>query len=392
MQIDFFAEAAALAPELTALRHAIHRHPELGNQEFETTRQVETYLQRCGLETFRPLPTAVVGILRGNGAEKNAPCAALRADMDALPLQERSGAPFASETPGVMHACGHDVHTAAALGAARLLSAHRAALCGEVRFLFQPDEEGSGGAQRMIDAECMDGVGAVFGAHVSPALPAGTVGVRYGKFYAASDTFSAAVLGKSAHGATREAGVDALAAAARMVTAVLALPDVFLPERSVVSVGTLHAGTAGNILADRAELSGILRTLGADTRAEMKRRFRQTLEKIAVETGTQLELHLHESYGGIVNTEAETRLVQETAAALLGAAQVRVLDEPTMTTEDFGCLIDAAGRGCFYHVGAGCTCPLHSPDFLPDDSAVVTAAALHAAVLATHLSRATSRQ
>lgn len=369
-------EAAALASELIALRQAFHRRPELGNREYETAARVEAWLHECGIPTKRLLGTAVVGTLRGGRAGG---AVALRADMDALPLQEATGAAFASEVPNVMHACGHDVHMAAALGAARLLAAHREELPGTVVFLFQPDEEGSGGAQRMIDAGVLDGVDAVFGCHVSPELPAGTVGVRYGKFYAASDTFRMTLTGRSAHGAERERGADALAAAAELATALLSLPRSFPRDRSVVSVGTLHAGTAGNIVAERAELTGIIRTLGAENRTAMRAMVRRTAERTAYRHGVALDCELRESYPGVVNDDGMTRLVQSAATALYGAERVSVLTGPTMTTEDFGCFL-LRRPGAFYHVGAGCALPLHSAAFLPDERAAVAAAALHAAV------------
>jgi len=366
---DYLAEAKAIAPELTELRRAFHRCPELGNREHRTAARIEAFLASCG--------TAVFGTLTGERAGRTA---ALRADMDALPLQEDTGADFASEVSGVMHACGHDVHMAAALGAARLLAAHREELPGAVVFLFQPDEEGSGGAQRMIDAGVLDGVDAVFGCHVSPELPAGHVGVRYGKFYAASDTFRVTLTGKSAHGAQREKGVDALAAASELVPALLTLPESLPQERSVVSVGTLHAGTAGNVVADHAELTGIIRTLGQESRKAMRSRFTRTVDIVARRHGVGCKCDLRESYPGVVNDSGMTRLAQDAASALLGSDRVGVIAEPTMTTEDFGCFL-LQRPGSFYHVGAGCTLPLHNAAFLPDDSAVVTAAAVHAAVV-----------
>ena len=374
---DYLKEAQAIAPELAELRRAFHRRPELGDREYETAARIEAWLRGCDIPTERLLDTAVVGRLTGGRAGKTA---ALRADMDALPLQEATGAAFASERPGIMHACGHDVHMTAALGAARLLAANRTELPGTVVFLFQPNEEGDGGAQRMIDAGATEGADAVFGCHVSPELPAGHVGVRYGKFYAASDTFRVTLTGKSAHGAQRDKGADALAAAAELVTALLSLPKAFPHDRSVVSVGTLHAGTAGNIVADRAELTGIIRTLGAENRAAMRALFTRTAEKTARRCGVGLDLELRESHPGIVNDNGITRLVQDAASALLGTDRVRVIAEPTMTTEDFGCFL-LKRPGSFYHIGAGCALPLHSTAFLPDEDAAVTAAALHAAVI-----------
>ena len=377
MELDFLREAEGLADEIIAIRHAIHRCPELGNREYKTSALIAERLADWDFEVERTLDTAVVGRLRG---ALPGPCVALRADMDALPLQEVTGAAFASENPGVMHACGHDVHVAAALGAARLLSLCRARLRGSVVFLFQPDEEGNGGAKRMLEAGALTGVDAVFGAHVSPELPLGCVGVRYGKFYAASDMFHIVVEGKSAHGAEREKGIDALAAGAELVTALLALPGTMAGERCVLTVGKFSAGAAGNIVAARAELDGILRTLGPRARETLRERVRQTARDVASRTGTRIDCRLRESYPGVVNDDGMTRRVHEIAADVLGPERVRVIDGPTMTTEDFGYLNQAI-PGTFYHIGAGCSLPLHNPGFLPDDRAAVIAAALHAAVL-----------
>ncbi len=379
---NYLSEARAIAGELSALRRDFHRHPELGNREYRTAERIEAYLRDLGIPSRRLLDTAVVGRLEG---ALPGPTVALRADMDALPLTEATGAEFASENPGVMHACGHDVHMAAVLGAAKLLAARRATLPGAVVLLFQPDEEGCGGAQRMIDAGALEGVGAVFGAHVAPDLPAGHVGVRYGKFYAASDTFRVVVKGVSAHGAQREKGVDALGAAAALAVRLIDLPKS-LPEgeRAVVSVGTLHAGSAENALADRAELAGIIRTLGPAARKEIRRRFREAVDAVVPAWGATAEVELRESYPGVVNDDAMTALAERAARAALGDAAVHGIDAPTMTTEDFGYFLQQR-PGSFYHIGAGCALPLHNTGFLPDDAAVVTAAAVHAAVAEAYL-------
>ena len=376
-ETDWLFAAEAISGEITALREALHRRPELGNQEFETAALIEKTLQGCGIQTARVLDTAVIGTLTG---AQPGPCAALRADVDALPVTEETGAACASQVPGVMHACGHDVHTAAALGAAMLLSKRRDALCGTVKFLFQPDEEGTGGARRMIAAGCMEGVAAIFGAHVAPELPLGHVGVRYGKFYAASDTFRIVVRGKSCHGATPEKGIDALAAVCELTLRLKRLPEE-LGEPCVLTVGTLRAGTAINVLAGEAELTGILRTLGKDSRAYMKRRLRETARAIEDATGAAIDVILHESYPGIVNHDAQTARVRRVAARILGEGAVTELEKPTMTTEDFGFFLDQT-PGAFYHIGAGCDSPLHSARFFPDARAAVTASALHAAILA----------
>lgn len=377
---DYLYEARALLPELSLLREAFHAEPELGNAEFKTAARIEAFLRDCGIGTERVTETAVVGTLRGALAGSTV---ALRADMDALPVNEQSGAAFSSRIPGRMHACGHDVHTTALLGAAKLLSAHRDSLQGTVKFFFEPDEEGNGGAQRMIAAGCMDGVDAVFGAHVTPDLPLGTVGVRYGKFYAASDTFEITLHGRSAHGAEPEKGIDALAAAAELVGALSSLPGT-RQDMCVLSIGTLQAGCAINVIADTAHLSGIMRTLGARNRQDMRALLQETTRKIASRRGCTAEIILHESYPGVVNTSSETALAERTLQGLLGAEHVVCLEQPLMMTEDFGYFIDEAA-GSYYHIGAGCTLPLHNPAFLPDARVICPAVAAHAAIARAYL-------
>ena len=380
--MDYLLRAKEIEAELDTIRQTLHRHPEMGNKEVFTSAFIADYLKGLGIEVHRMLETAVVGILRGGKPGRKA---ALRADMDALPVTEETGCSFASEIPGVMHACGHDIHVTSALGAAKLLSEHRDTLCGDVVFLFQPDEEGNGGAERMIAEGALKGVTAAFGGHVAPDLPAGTVGIRYGKFYAASDEFTVKVHGVSCHGATPEKGVSSLLCASEMVQNLVKL-KASSGDRTVVSVGSLHAGTAGNIIPALAAFSGIIRTLGPANRKEIKEKVLSLIEDTAKKYGATEEFIFTSSYDGVVNRDGETRLVEETARKLFGDDHVAIIREPNMTTEDFGYFIDAAGGGCFAHIGAGCTYPLHSPHFLPDIKAAVCASALYASVIASYLS------
>ena len=368
-------EAEKISDELAAVRHDIHMHPETGNNEFRTAALIENYLSALGIETKRLTDTALMGILNGSKPGKTI---AFRADMDALPVSESTGCSFASQTEGVMHACGHDVHTAALLGAAKLLSMHKKDLCGSVRFFFEPDEEDNGGAKRMIDAGCMEGVSAVYGAHVDPNLPLGSIGVYYGKFYAASNIFNITVTGKSAHGAQPEKGIDALLAAAKMITGIKELPQRFPEGEAVLSVGTFNSGTARNIIADKAAFTGIIRTLGNDVRDGMLKSFRQVINIVSAEIGTTTDIYINSTHNGIVNTDRETALVEKAVNDLEGIETVRI-KKPFMTSEDFGFFIDEAA-GSFYHIGAGSPYPLHSCSFLPDDRAIAIAAAVHTAV------------
>ena len=238
----------------------------------------------------------------------------------------------------------------------------------------------------MIAAGCLAGADAVFGAHVDPSLPAGSVGVRYGKFYAASDMFDVTVRGVSCHGATPEKGRDALLAGAEMVCALRRLRAELIEEYgpTVISVGCLRGGTARNIIADTAVMEGILRTLGPDCRAEALRRFKALIAEIAGKTGTRAEILHRPSYPGVVNHDKETACAEDTARALLGPDRVIRIGAPTMTTEDFGYFLEKI-PGSFYHIGEGGEEPLHSPRCLPDAAALPVAAAVHAQVLLDYL-------
>ncbi len=375
--VKIFKEVERISDEILSLRRDIHRHPELGNDVRRTADLVEETLNKCGIETVRTEANAVAGTLIGGLPGKTV---ALRADMDALPVTEATGAEFASEIPGCMHACGHDVHTAALLGTAMVLAGHKEELKGKVVFLFEPDEEGSGGAEQMIKDGLPGGADAVFGAHVDPALPEGSVGIRYGKFYAAADMFNVDVKGKSSHGAEREKGVDALYSAARMISELIDLPGKVIDDRCVLTVGEIHSGTARNILPGSAHFEGIIRTLGDDARSAMKEAFFCTVSRIAGETGTEADIEFIRGYPGIVNDKAMTGLAHDVAASIFARDRIKEIEEPTMTTEDFGYFLDKA-PGSFYHIGAGCSEPLHSSRFLPAEGAVLTAAEMHIAVV-----------
>lgn len=274
------------------------------------------------------------------------------------------------------------MHMAAALGAAKLLSLHRSEFSGTAVFIFQPDEEGDGGAKRILDTGILDelGVQEVFGAHVNPSLPAGTIGVKYGRFYAAACMYDVTVHGKGTHGAEPENGTDSLYAAAKMCAALKELTGRYDGERAVVTVGSFHAGTARNIISDHADFSGILRTAGLDLRTELEGSIRSILTKIAADCSVTFDLHMVDGYVGVTNHDGPTRLVQDTASQLLGADHVVVEEDASMTTEDFGFYL-LQYPGAYYHIGVGSPYPLHSPKMCPDESALRTASAVHAAVM-----------
>lgn len=380
--MDILTQARAAAGEAIRLRRAIHRRPELGNAERETSALIARTLEGLGWSVARPVGTCVTATLCGARPGRTV---ALRADMDALRIQEKTGLDFASENPGVMHACGHDFHCAGLLGAAMVFSQRRAGMRGSVRLLFQPDEEGSGGARRMIDAGCLEGVDAVFGAHVDPDLPAGTVGFKYGKMYAAADLFRLIVRGEGCHGASPEAGIDAIAIGAQVVTALQQIVSrrVAPTDSAVLTVGSFHAGAQPNVVADSAELEGILRTLGPETRSRVKRMLTETVEGVCAAMGARAELQIRESYPGVVNDDSMVDLARAAAVRTLGEDAVRLIDSPTMATEDFGYFTQAV-PGAFYKIGVGnpdigAIWPIHSPRFVADEAAMPALIAMHVA-------------
>ena len=378
---DWLKEALEIESELIDLRRTLHRHPEDGNEEVFTSSLLISELEKCGIEIHRMMETAAVGILRGAypGAT-----AALRTDMDALPIVEETGLPFSSEHEGFMHACGHDVHMAALIGAARLLSKHRNEMHGNIVFLLQPAEENAGGAERMIQNGALEGVDAVFGAHCNPDLKAGTIGIKYGIFYATSTRFNVTVHGKGCHGAEPENGIDPLYAACLMCARLKGLTGVHNGLRDVVSVGMLRAGKARNIIPDEAYFMGILRTKGFTNRDMMTQKIIDTIMQVEEETGVYCDIEVLYGYPGVINHDNETSIAEHSAREVLGDENVTVMEEGTMTSEDFGYFL-LERPGCFYHIGVESETGLHSPLFNPKESAIAKASAVHAAVLWKYL-------
>ena len=388
-------EAKELSDYMIAIRRDIHAHPELGRQEKRTQALVLRELEAMGIQCTPIADTGVLGLLRG---EKEGKTIGLRADMDALPIQEDTGLPFSSQTAGVMHACGHDCHTAALLGAAKLMAAHKDQLQGNVKFFFQPNEEGDGGAQRMVDAGCLENpvVDAVFGGHNSTEKKPGQYGLKFDKCYAASNTFTVTVKGKGCHGAYPGSGLDPIVVASQIVVGLQTLTSrrIYATDSAIVTVGSFHAGTAGNIIPETVELRGTIRTLGPKMRADMCRWFTELVEGTARAMGAEAIVDLRESHPGVVNEEAFSNLVYESMTKLVGRENIRIAREPNMGTEDFGAFMkrDLSVPGCFCSFGFGddgveCTFPAHSPFHRVNEDGLAYAAALFAQVSFDFLNR-----
>ncbi|MDP8973408.1 MAG: amidohydrolase [Actinomycetota bacterium] len=360
--------------EVVGWRRYLHRNPELSFQEEETSRFVYETLESFGdLDLSRPTPTSVVARLVGEGP---GPTVALRADMDALPIEEENDFEFASRKPGVMHACGHDGHTAMLLGAAKVLLGMRERVRGEIRFLFQhAEEQPPGGAVQMVEAGVMEGVNAVIGIHLSSYLPVGKIGLGYGPMGAAADTFELSISGKGGHAARPNRVVDTVAIAAQVVTnlqhVVSRTADPL--DNVVVSVTRIAGGTTHNVIPETVEMEGTVRALQEEAREKVAGTMERVIKGITEAHGASYSFEYRRGYRPVVNDEGVTRVVEETARKVFGEASIEHLP-PAMGSEDFSAFQRVA-PGSFFSVGArneekGIIYPHHHPRFTIDEVAL----------------------
>jgi amidohydrolase len=371
---------------MASWRAAFHREPEIANEEVGTRRKVLDALAELEVPvTTYPNFTGVLGTI---GSGRPGPVVALRADMDALPVEEATKLPFRSQVPGRMHACGHDLHMASLLGAAALLKRREGRMHGTVRLIFQPaEEEGArGGALPLLERGAFDHptVDFVVGQHVAPEIPVGHVGWKTGPMMAAADHFILTVRGSGGHAAYPQRGADAIVVAAEVVqglqTLVSRARDPLEPV--VVSVGSVHGGTRHNILPDEVVLEGTVRTLSPESRSSVERLLRHRVRHIARSSGAEVKVEYLRGYPVTVNNPTATRLVVDALADELGEDALVELEQPVMGAEDFSRYLERA-PGTFLFLGVGVpgepVHPLHSPRFAPPDAAMVTGAAVLAA-------------
>lgn len=370
-----------LYPEIVEIRREIHRHPELSFQEFRTTALIRDYLLKLGLKIERNfLETGVVALLEGKGRKSDAGLVALRADIDALPLQEENSHEFCSVEKGIMHACGHDMHTAIILGAAVILTEIKHELAGDVLFIFQPAEEKApGGAKPLIEAGLFSFYqpSAIFGLHCFPYLETGKVAIREGSLMAAADELYITVHGEGGHASAPHKVADPVLAAAHIITSLQHLVSrVASPyEPAVVSISSIKGGNATNIIPGKVSMSGTLRTMNEELRDTMHKRLKQTVEHTARGLGVEAKLEIVHGYPVLVNDPATTRRLRMTSIEYLGKNNVEEC-ELLMTAEDFSYYLQHC-PGTFIQLGTsgknierGNT--LHSPLFNPGEAAIST--------------------
>jgi amidohydrolase len=349
-----------ILPGVVADRRYLHTHPELGFQEFETAKMVAERLRSLGVEDIRTgiAKTGVTGLIRGTGAGAGAGAdkvVLVRADMDALPIEEENDVDYRSQHPGVMHACGHDAHTAMLLGVARLLMERRDSFAGTVKVLFQPcEEKPPGGAQAMIAEGVLEDpkVDAVFGMHMAQGLDLGKIRLRPGPAMAAADHFTITIHGKGGHGAHPDVTVDPVMIGAQIVVALQTIVgrEVDPVDPAVVTVGAFIAGNAPNVIPDAAELRGTVRSFDPDRRQMLAERVQAVVKGIAATMRAEAEIHYDFGYPATVNDAAMTELVREVASEVVGPDNV--IEAPQqMGAEDFSYFLEQA-PGCFFFVGS----------------------------------------
>jgi amidohydrolase len=390
--------AESLRSQLVAQRRDFHMHPELSNREERTSRIVAERLRALGLEDVKTGvgKYGVTALLKGT---KPGPVVAVRADMDALPIQEVNDVPYKSLTPNVKHACGHDAHTTIELGVAEILSRMRAEIRGTIKFIFQPAEEGApageeGGAKLMIKEGAMDNPrpSAIFGLHTLPSIEAGQIAYHSGPAMASSDRFFITIHGKSSHGAQPQAGIDAVVVAAECVTALQTIHSrrIDPQEPLVITIGQIQGGTRYNIIAAEVKMEGTMRTLSEDVRQRAQTLMRETLANITAAYGATFDLKFEE---GAAVTFNEPKLVEETLPTIrrvVGDQNVLSI-KPFMPAEDFS-YFQKVSPGFYYFLGVGnrargINAPWHTADFDIDEESLVVGAKVMSNVLLDYLDR-----
>ena len=376
-------EADEIGPEIKQIREMFHKNPELGFKEYKTSSFVVKYLEECGLEVKRNVgKTGVIGLLKG---KNNTKTVALRADMDALPIQEENNVSYKSEVDGVMHACGHDGHTAMLLGAAKVLSRHKDEIDGTIKFIFQPDEEGPevGGAKELVDEGVLDGVDAIFGLHISTAYPTGTIGINMKETSASADVFEIEILGKGGHAASPHLAVDSIAIAAKYIDSIqyLITREIDPMEPIVISIGTINGGFASNVIADKVKITGTIRTQSNEMRSLVPEKMENILKHLTEMAGGSYKFEILPGLPPLINNTEMAEFVYETCTSITGCSKVIKKDKPQMGGEDFAFYLQEI-PGAMFWLGAankekGFINQAHSPYFDFDEDALVIGTKAH---------------
>ena len=388
---NILQKTRGIREKIVDLRRDFHQHPEIALKEFNTAKKVEGILRGLGIETKMMVKeTGVRGTLKGSLPGKTI---ALRADLDALPVQEETDLPYRSKNAGAMHACGHDAHTAMLLGAAMVLAQWEKQLTGNVVFIFQPAEETGAGAKPMIEEGVLEGVDGIFGLHVYVPMGLGTVGYKTGPFMAAGDFFDVKIMGKGGHGGLPHLAIDPIAIAASAISSLQTIVsrEVDPLESAVVSICKMEAGRgAYNIIPDSATFGGTIRSHSPELREYLSRRLKEILEGVTSGMRGSYEFNLMRKFPAVINEEKMTEFVVRVAQDLLGKDKVLQM-KPLMGSEDFSYYLQKI-PGTFVFLGAenkekGIIYPQHHPRYDINEDILPIGAALHAAVALEYLAK-----
>jgi len=361
--------ADSVLEKIISIRHDLHRHPEIKLQETRTASTIESFLDQAGIKHRRCAGTGVIGVIgRGIGHT-----VALRADIDALPIPDHTNLPWSSATPNTAHACGHDGHTAILLGTAWVLKQMETELTGTILCLWQPAEEGGAGADKMIRDGALENPApeAIFAVHGWPSMSVGKAGYRFGPALASTDDFVITVKGKGTHGAMPHAGIDPIVTAARIVEGIQLIRSRMINPLAplVITVGSIHGGSAVNVIPDVVTLTGTIRTLDPETR----RLIPPLMERMVVETarasGGEAEFNLTAGYPPVINEERATAFARDTLSDILGADRVVEIKDPVMGGEDFAYYLEKI-PGSFLRIGVGDRPPLHNSSYDFNDETI----------------------
>jgi len=364
--------------EIIRIRRTIHQNPELSFQEFETAKLIERYLKKLSnIKVSRIGQTGVIGLLEGKQSSQKT--LALRVDIDALPITETTGLPFASKIPGKMHACGHDVHTSVLLGTANILSRLVSEFTGTIKFIFQPAEEKLSGAKEMVKQGVLTNpkVDHIIGLHCWPEIPVGTIGIRKGTMFAASDMITLKIKGKAGHAAHPHQVIDPIMISAQILMSLQTIVsrEIAPVDSAVLSFGQINGGTAPNIIPDNVELSGTVRTIDIATRNSMAERIGRIAENIAKGLRGEAELKYSPGCGPVISDEGLNQKLEVAVSKVLGEDKIVFLKNPSMGSEDFSFYLEEI-PGMYFRIGTRNPddpfIPLHSSNFKVEEKSIST--------------------
>ena len=391
--LDFLKEAENIKREIILIRRKIHEHPELGFEEENTSNIIKEFLRNEGIEYHSVAKTGVCAKIIGqNQSEK---CIALRADMDALPIEEENNGPYSSKIKGKMHACGHDVHVAILLGVAKILNKNRDKLCGTVKLFFEPAEETVGGATFMIEKGVLEdpNVNVVVALHVTEDIEKGKIKIKEGMVNAASNPFKVTIWGRGGHGAAPSVAIDPIIIASTIIQSIQTIisREVSPFNPAVITVGYVNGGTAKNVIPDKVEFGGIIRTTTKENRKFVVERFKKIVSDISTSMRGRAEIEIEESYPCLYNDSSMTELVKEVATNIIGSDNIIKQLNPSMGVESFAYFANER-PGVFYYLGTGneskgINKPAHSSKFNIDEDAIPIGIAMQCGIVFEYLTR-----